>query len=248
MDPVVCDSCGVHFPVNALTEDDYRALHDQHYYQGFAEELRMLLKVQEYYRRHPEAEGRIKPHFVRLLESDEPEVMERLYTGVPFDQTDLPSEQLPAAWVDVKDDWEVVEYLHHHQFALNPRLEFVSQEVARLKGSVGAVRCPRCQEGRLHVPPEDWDEFTADDAITWYWPEWQSVDSDGTLHVKVSGWQGGSHWNGEKAVSPDKPEYHFWRWFVAQKEYHRLVEESELPSIWEEWFRRTSRSTDRPHE
>jgi hypothetical protein len=104
MDPVVCGSCGTRLPVSSLTEDDYRALHDQHHYQGFAEELRMLLKVQEYYRRHPDAEGCIKPHFVRVLESDDPKVMERLCAGVPFDQIELPPEQLSATSADVGED------------------------------------------------------------------------------------------------------------------------------------------------
>jgi hypothetical protein len=243
MDPVVCGSCGARVPVSGLTEADYHALHDQYYYRGFAEELRMLLKVQEYYRGHSEAEGRIKPHFARLLESDDPEVMERLCAGVPFDQIDPPPEQLPVASANAGEGPEVVEYLRHHDFALGPRIRFVSDEVARLKGSVGAVSCPRCQVGRLHVPPEDWDTFTAGDDIIWYWPEWHSVDSDGTLHVKASGWQGGSHWSGETAISPEKTEYEFWRWFVTQKEYHRLVEKHELPIIREEWVRLSSRYT-----
>ena len=120
MDPVVCGSCGARFHVSGLTEDDRRALHDQHDYQGFAEELRMLRRVQEYYRRHPDTEGRIKPHFARLLESDDPEVKERLLAGVPFDQIELPPEQLTAA-VGGEEDWEVVEYLRHNSFSLRPR-------------------------------------------------------------------------------------------------------------------------------
>src|SRR5262245_39716504 len=100
MDPVVCSSCGARFPVNGLTEEDYRALQDQHYFQEFAEELRMLRRVQEYYRRHPEAEGRIKSDFKRLLESDDPEVKERLRACVPFDQIELPPDILPEGFVD----------------------------------------------------------------------------------------------------------------------------------------------------
>src|SRR5262245_16660912 len=99
MGPVVCSSCGARFPVSSLTEDDRSALTDQHYYEEFADELRMLLKVQAYYRRHPEAEGRIKGKIARLLESDDPGVRDRLSAGVPFDHIELPPEQLPAAWV-----------------------------------------------------------------------------------------------------------------------------------------------------
>jgi hypothetical protein len=240
MDPVSCGSCGARFPVDGLTEEDRQSLHDQHYYREFAEELRMLLKVQGFFRRHPQAEGRIKSPLALLLESEDPEVKDPLWAGVPFDQIELPPEELPEAWTDGEEDREVVEYLRRHDFVLGPRMQFVSQEAARLKDSAGAVPCPRCQAGRLHVLPEDWNEFCGD-GITWYWPDWHGVDSDGTLHVKASGWQGGSHWTGEIAIGTEKPEYTFWRWFVGQKEYHRLVEETELPAIREEWLRRTSR-------
>jgi hypothetical protein len=239
MDPIVCSSCGARFPVNGLAEDDSRALEDLHHSREFAEELRMLLKVKEFYRRHKEAEGRIRPHFMRVLESKDPGVRERLCAGVPFDQIDLPPESLPVAWVEREEDREVVEYLQDHEFALGRRLEFVSGELGRLKGSVRAVPCPRCQEGRLHIPPGEWDNFiTAGDSITWYWPGWGGFDTHGVLHVKASGWQGRSHWTGEIAIEPEKPEYEFWCWFVAQKEYHRLVEEKELPAIREDWARR----------
>lgn len=237
MDPVVCSSCGARFPVSGLTEGVRHALQNQHFHQGFVEELRMLRKVQDFYRRNPDAEGRIKPHFERLLESNDPEVMDRLWAGVPFDQIEPPLEHLPG--VDGEADREVVEYLRHNTFSLGPRLEFVSQEVDRLQGSVGAVVCPQCRIGRLQVRPEDWGEFNAGDAITWYWPDWHSVDADGTLHVKVSGFEGGSHWTGEQIVSPAEADYDFWRWLVTQTVYHRLVEESEMPAIREAWSRRT---------
>jgi hypothetical protein len=61
--------------------------------------------------------------------------------------------------------------------------------------------------------------------------------------VKASGRQGDSHWTGEQAISSAAPEYDFWSWFVAQKEYHRLVEESELAAIRDEWSRRIGRCT-----
>jgi hypothetical protein len=243
MDPVVCDACGTRFPVTALTEDNRHVLEDQHAFQESVKELQMLLKVQEFYRRYPEAEGRIQPYFVRLLESDDPEVSESLKAGVPFDQIELLSDQLPAAWMNREEDREVVEFLRHNDFTLGPRLEGVSQEVARLKDAVEKVPCPLCQVGSLYVPSEDWAEFNAGDAISYYWPDWHSVDTDGILHVKASGWHEGTHWTGERAINPEDPEYDFWRWLVAQKKYHRVVEESELPVIRKEWSRGTSTST-----
>src|SRR5688572_14960389 len=105
------------------------------------------------------------------------------------------------------------------------------------------VLCRECNAGRLYVPSENWDQFTEGDAITWHWPDWHSVDADGTLHVKASGWQGDCHWTGEHAVGPADPEYNFWRWLVDQEEYHRLVKQDELPAIREVWSRRTKRAT-----
>lgn len=249
MDPVICSSCGARFPVDSLSEADYNSLRDQHYYQIFDEELKQLLKVQEYYRRHPAAEGCIKTDVARLLESDDPSIKDRLWAGVPFDQIDLPPENLPPGLEDGREDAEIANYLRHHDFSLGPRLAFVSENHARLKSSAGAVQCPHCKQGSLYVPPEDWDEFTARSAITWYWPDWHGVDSDGTLHVKSSGWGGEAHWNGEIAIKPDEPRYEFWRWFVEQTEYHRLVEENELKAIQEEWSRRTKhRINSEPRE
>jgi hypothetical protein len=240
MDPVLCGSCGARFPVKDLTEDDYRLLREQYYYHKFAEELKMLLKVQEYYRRHPEAEGQTKTYIDRLLESDDPEVIEKLCTGVPFDQIELPPEQPPVASADMSEypSWCC---MYPTTSALGPRMSFVSQEVARLEDSVGAVPCPRCNVGRLYVPSENWNEFTARDAITWYWPEWYGLDGDGTLHVKSSGWQGEEHWTGETTINPDRADYDFWRWLVVQKKYHRLVDKTELPAIRDEWSRRSWR-------
>jgi hypothetical protein len=145
MDPVVCDSCGASIAFKDLTEDDRRALEDQHRYQNLASELQMLLKVQDYYKRHPNAETQIKPHFLRVLESNNPAVKGRLCAGVPFSEIDLPPEELPIGSLDTSEDAEVVEYLQHHHFALGPRMEFISQEVARFKSSVPPVKCPRCQ-------------------------------------------------------------------------------------------------------
>jgi hypothetical protein len=243
MDPVVCDSCNARFSVNDLTQDDGRALEDQHYYQHFAEELRMLLKVQDFYRRHPNAEGLIKSHIARLLESSDPAVVERLCDGIPFGEIEIPLDELSIGSDVTGEDSEVVKHLRHNDFALAPRMEFVSQQIARLKALVRAVGCPRCQVGRLHVLPEEWDEFTMGDSITWYWPDWHSVDNDGTLHVKASGHHGNSHWSGEKTISPKESDYGFWRWLVAQKEYHRLVKETELSAIREVLSRRAKPCT-----
>jgi hypothetical protein len=225
MDPVACGSCGARFPVNGLAEKDQCALHDQSYYHALAEELRMLRKVQGFYRRNPEARKGVHARYA----------LEDLCAGSALDPKDLPSERPLEAAADVEEELEMEEFLWQNNLALGPRMRSVAEQVERLKDSVGTVPCPSCKAGRLQVASEDWDQFVAQGAITWYLPELHSVASDGTLHVKASGLAGGSHWTGEKAISPQTPEYEFWCWFIAQKEHHRLVEESELPAIREKW-------------
>ena len=46
--PVTCDSCKSSLRVDALSHLEYWMLQDQHYYDGFQDELRMLLRVQTY--------------------------------------------------------------------------------------------------------------------------------------------------------------------------------------------------------
>lgn len=162
MDPVVCEACGARIRADALTENERRAIYNQRCRQRLADELRMLLKVKAYYRRHPGAEGRIKPHHTRVLSSVDPAVRDLLHDGVPFDQIKLPQESLPAAWVADSEDEEVVDYLSHNDFALGPRMEFVTQ--ALLSPAEPAVACRHCDAGRLYVADADWDEFAAVDA------------------------------------------------------------------------------------
>src|SRR5262249_59324050 len=101
-----------------------------------------------------------------------------------------------------------------------PSLSLFADHPPRLKNAVGAVRCPNCRTGCLEVRPGDWHQFVASTAITWYWPDWSRFDSDGTLHVKASGYQGDSHWTGENVFIPEQPEYGFWWWVLAQDKDH----------------------------
>jgi hypothetical protein len=240
MDLVTCDSCGNRFPVDGLTAEKRCALQDQHYRDEFAEELRMLEKVKALYARYPEAKGRIKPHCLSVLDLDDPQVMEIIRSGVPFDRIPLPPpEPIPSNWTADTDDAEAVEYLRHNSFLLDPRMESIRESMAKLKSSLGTVECPACQVGRLHVERENWDAFAnaVYPSMTCYWPDWHGIDDDGTLHVKSSGWAAGCHWTGERSIVPSDPDYAFWRWLVVQKEHHRVVDETEIPSIRENWRR-----------
>ena len=241
MDPVLCNSCGYCFPSSRFTEDERQALLDRHYLEEFTEELRMLQRVQDFYRRHPEADGTIKSDFDRLLTSQDVEVQEQLFAGVPFNEIAPPSEELPAAFTETYDNAGVIEYLRHNSFSLGPRLAFVAGEVNRLEAAATPVQCPWCQAGTVRVPQDNRDAFslTIHNSVTWYWPGCHSLEPDGTLHVHCSGWAGDSHWNGSTTILPEEREYPFWQWLVEQRQFRRLVDEKELPAIQAEWSRQT---------
>ncbi len=211
--PVLCRACGTQFSAHELTKEDCNVLHDQHYYQEFTEELRMLQKVEDYFLRYPHALERFQS-------------TSRLFSPEPL--------LLPA---EGKEEEEVVTYLQGSHFSLAPRLRFVSEEVNRYETSLRAISCPNCKEGRLYVPSESWHDFTInpENSITWYKPRRHGYDHDGTLHLKSSGWSGDMHWTGKHTIHPEEPDYPFWCWLVAQKEYHHLVDEKELPELKEVW-------------
>jgi hypothetical protein len=246
MFPLVCDACGDRFPVKSFTADQYAALEFRQKYEEAAGDLRMLRKVKSFYERYPEAEGKIRSHSARVMESDDPEVIEKAFTlFMPVNQIELPPEHFPPEWSALKDDAEAMEFLRRRDFRLDPWLESLSQEVARLEEDAPEpVACPACPAGRLFIDNELW--FDYNDAvygsIVLYWPDCHGFDDDGTLHVKRTGATGHNWWTGEHAFAPDDPDYAFFRWLVAQKEYHRLVNQTELPAIREEWKRRVSGS------
>jgi hypothetical protein len=41
--------------------------------------------------------------------------------------------------------------------------------------------------------------------ITFYWPNWSRVATDGTITLKVTGYEGDCHWTGQHVSKPDDP-------------------------------------------
>ena len=157
-DPVFCASCDARFAVEQVSENVYQTLIDQHYWHEFSDELRMLERVKDFYTRHPEAEGTIRPHFAWVLDSDDPEVIEELCYGAPFDQIRLPPEHAPLPPEVVEAEAQVIDYLRHHDFVLGPRLAFVREQVGRLGGNLNPVACPSCRTGWLRLDLEAWQD------------------------------------------------------------------------------------------
>ena len=137
--PVICDSCKSSLRVDALSHLEYWMLQDQHYYDVFQDELRMLLRVQNLYRRHPEIEAIGADIFeARLFEKAEPSY----------------NTALLARLAD--SDFEILEYLRDNTFSLLPRLQFVRERMAGLGPRVGPVSCPICKVGKLQLDSTVW--------------------------------------------------------------------------------------------
>jgi hypothetical protein len=147
---VRCQSCQAVHRVRDFPDDEIQILEDRHAFEAFNEEMSWLRRVEEFYKRHPDLESEIKPHFLMVLESRDPEVQEAMFAGTPFSEIKLRSGgaahfDRSRAWS--KDDQEVIDYLLHHHFSLPERMKFVEESIERLglqlfQGS--PVRCTGC--------------------------------------------------------------------------------------------------------
>ncbi|MFO0941035.1 MAG: hypothetical protein U0930_09725 [Pirellulales bacterium] len=83
-----------------------------------------------------------------------------------------------------------------------------------------------CKGDPLHVtkhqdidnPPPWWPQcYEEPRDTTWYWREWHSYDDDGTLHMKISGWQADDvRWSGALECPRDHRDYDFWLWMLNE--------------------------------
>jgi hypothetical protein len=77
--------------------------------------------------------------------------------------------------------------------------------------------------------------------ITFYYPGASSVERDGSIIMRATGWEGTEHWTGAHKVKADAPDIGFWQWMVSQKERWRglqFVSSDDLPNFRDEYERR----------
>ena len=150
--PAICDSCGHQVPFERIDDSVCSVLLDAHYYRYFVEELRMLNKMADFYRRNPHVDGKIKPHALRVISTHNGKVLEKLADDVPLSEIELPPEEQehPIAAGDPSDG-EVIEYLRHNYFKLEPRLIFVTEGIERNKYAANKVSCSKCKNGHLQL-------------------------------------------------------------------------------------------------
>jgi hypothetical protein len=111
----------------------------------------MLEKVADFRRRNPEAWAKLVPYYQRLRESDDPVVVQQLSVGVPLAKIELPPGWPLHLQSTTPADAEMVEYLKHHFFDLEARLQFVGERLQELRGTARPVPCTHCGRGRLHL-------------------------------------------------------------------------------------------------
>jgi hypothetical protein len=144
--PVVCAQCGATYRARDFTDQEMNLLENQHDYHGFCEELGWLRRVEAFYQRHPNVARKVKPHFMRVMESDDPLVQEQIAAGVPFSEIALPSEPTdhPHPWSE--EDQAVNEYLKHNYCDPYGRRRFVEERIEELHSLVetSSVACPAC--------------------------------------------------------------------------------------------------------
>jgi hypothetical protein len=150
---VCCRSCGAVHRVRDFPDDEIQVLEYHHAFEAFNEEMGWLRRVQEFYERHQNLEGEVKPHFLMVLESYDPEVRETLFASTPFSDVELPSGRaapLGCSHGWSREDQDVMDYLRHHHFSLlelMERMHVIEQSIERLGYQLfqsSPVRCTEC--------------------------------------------------------------------------------------------------------
>jgi len=147
---VICIECNTSFRIKEFSEAEIAILENHHYYHEALDELVWLRRVADFYKRHPDREGKIKPHFVNVEDSDDPKVKDDLFAGVPFDEIALPEEPDPPEWST--EDREIADYLRHNYFSLKHRMKSTEDLVRQREPQARSqsVCCPRCG-GRIQA-------------------------------------------------------------------------------------------------
>lgn len=151
---IKCNDCQARLRVRDFSTHEIATLEGQHNLKSLLEEHHWLQRVVAFYARHPEQEGRWRPHFIDVLKSDDPFVRSEMLAGVPFDEIVLPSRRdqdvVRADWSS--EDAQVAEYLQHHCFSLEGRLSSVEEGIRDrdITTSEAFVTCPQCR-GEIRI-------------------------------------------------------------------------------------------------
>src|SRR5262249_28578219 len=70
-----------------------------------------------------------------------------------------------------------------------------------------------------------------------YWREWYEFADDGTLHLKITGYDpDGSHWTGYADIPVRDNDYKLWCWIIMRgRWYGNLINDNSLNEIREDF-------------
>lgn len=153
--------------------------------------------------------------------------------SVAIDLRVIPMRELGDTLVLATDTRPTTEKESRLVFILNRAVRFVIRSPDWIDAMLEALYRTSCS--RLENPAESQD-------ILWYWPAWHSMDGD-KLVVKVSGWEGMTHWTGAESFPMDHPDREFWEWLLQINYYTKgLLDDQEIPKIKRVWRRYTQRT------
>ncbi|HET6881530.1 MAG TPA: hypothetical protein VFI31_15310 [Pirellulales bacterium] len=161
---VVCGVCGTSHQVKDFKAEEIEILESHYYFHSFCEELDWLRRVAAFYQRHPERQRRGKRRPGQPPPSEDPQLGDEPVAGAPLEIMDL---AIPRRAAESPPDWsaedsEVLVYLRHNLFSLQPRWRFVSESIERLSPVVESrsVACPSCGKELLRRSQSQASEST----------------------------------------------------------------------------------------
>lgn len=80
-------------------------------------------------------------------------------------------------------------------------------------------------------------EWVGQEESIFYWREWRNILDDGTIVMKVRGYdQFGTQWTGWANIAPDDPDFGLWTWILAREErFSTIISGERLEAIREEY-------------
>ena len=145
---ILCEGCSTTYPIARFSESERERFEEAWLVNELMIEHSWLVRVEAFYKCHPDSRGRFKPQVLRMLESDDPEIQRQLMEGLSFNEIPFPVEEKPSDWT--AEDREVADFLEQNAFQLEGRMKFVRETLDRLsKERRPAVLCPDCG-GTLH--------------------------------------------------------------------------------------------------
>jgi hypothetical protein len=112
------------------------------------------------------------------------------------------------------------------------------------EGTVFGLRCTAesgwahySRPERLASAPSWWRERIVDtEPITFYWPTMSKIAPDGTITMRATGYDEGSHWTGVRHFTRDTSDYQFWSWVVKHRSrWPQFFSDRDLPRLREEF-------------